>query len=391
MLVWLLSLSFGLIAVLCTGYLLLLTVLSFGARPAAAGGGRTRFTVVIPAHDEEDGIAATVHSLQATSYPEERRAILVVADNCTDATAARARAAGARVLERTDPERRGKGYALEMAFATLVAEDACDAIVVVDADTAVSANLLAAFDARVAAGERAVQARYGVRNVDASWRTRLMAVAFGMFHDLRSLGRERLRLSCGLRGNGMCFTLDLVRAHPHRAHGLVEDVEYGIELGLAGVRVCYAGEAEVRGDMAATGRAAATQRQRWEGGRAALRRQYLGRLLRAAPRSAVAADLAADLLVPPLSRIGVLVAGGLLLEAAAWAAGGATAAAPLWLASAAALGAYAVRGAALSGLGTLRGLVTLAAAPAYVVWKTVAVKRGAAATWVRTAREKPEA
>jgi hypothetical protein len=211
-----------------------------------------------------------------------------------------------------------------------------------------------------------------------------------MFHDLRSLGRERARLSCGLRGNGMCFTAALLRQHPHRAHGLVEDVEYGLELGLHGHRVHYVHEAEVLGEMASSGQAAKSQRERWEGGRAALRREHLRRLLQAAATSRVALDLGVDLLLPPLSWVAVLVGVGLLGEGALWAFGlGPTVAVWLWLASALALAAYVLRGLALSGLGA-RGLLVLATAPAYVAWKLLRVDRRPAATWVRTTRETPD-
>ena len=59
--------------------------------------------------------------------------LLVVADNCTDHTAAVARAAGAEVLERRDAERRGKGYALAAGVDTLRAGPP-DVVVIVDAD-----------------------------------------------------------------------------------------------------------------------------------------------------------------------------------------------------------------------------------------------------------------
>lgn len=370
-------------------YLFVLTLCSGLPRPRPnPTRGAFRFAIVVPAHDEEQMIGDTVASLLAVDYPRDDFTVVVVADNCSDRTAEVARRAGARTLERTDPERRGKGYALDFAFTTLLAEGQANALVVVDADTAVSPALLAAFAARLATGERVVQGRYGVRNIDASWRTRLMAIALGMFHDLRSLARERLRLSCGLRGNGMCFAVDVLAAHPHRAHGLVEDVEYGVELGLAGIRVAYAHEAEVRGEMAAGRRAATTQRERWEGGRATLARQWVGPLLRRAVgrRDRVALDLALDLATPPLSRIALVTALGFGLEGYAWLAHGAvTAAAWIWTALALGLAAYVLRGVALSGLGA-RGLVVLALAPCYVLWKVVAVGRRAPAQWKRTER-----
>src|SRR5260370_26233306 len=101
------------------------------------------------------------------------RRIVGVGDNCTDATAARAAGAGATVLERFDALQRGKGYALAYAFERTLADGAADAVVVVDADTTVTKNLLAAFDARLRSGAAAVQAGYGVPQRQGPWRTRL--------------------------------------------------------------------------------------------------------------------------------------------------------------------------------------------------------------------------
>ena len=68
-------------------------------------------------------MATSVESLVAMRYPSERFAVHVVADNCTDATAAVARAAGATVHERDAPDDRGKGAALNWVHDRLVAEE----------------------------------------------------------------------------------------------------------------------------------------------------------------------------------------------------------------------------------------------------------------------------
>ncbi len=54
-------------------------------------------TVLIPAHNEETSIGELVRACLEQSYPIDE--VIVVADACTDATAERAREAGARVLE----------------------------------------------------------------------------------------------------------------------------------------------------------------------------------------------------------------------------------------------------------------------------------------------------
>ncbi len=380
-----------------------LAALAAAARrlPAPPPTDAVRFDVVVPAHDEEAGVGATVASLLALDYPRDRYRVLVVADNCADRTAERARAAGATVLERADPTRRGKGYALAHAYAACLADGAADAVVVVDADTRVSPNLLRAFAARVAAGEACVQAEYGVRNAGDSWRTRLMVVALSCYHTVRSLARERLGLSCGLRGNGMGFTVDTLRRHPHRAFSRVEDVEYGVALGAAGVRVAYVPEATVLGDMPATGSAARSQRERWEDGRGGLARRAVPALLRAARtrRDPVPLDLALDLLVPPLTTLVALALAGSALAAAALLAGWAGVIGVAgWAAALLCLALYVARGAALAGQGA-RVLLDLAWAPAYAAWKLALAARRALRpppraereAWVRTARAAPAA
>jgi cellulose synthase/poly-beta-1,6-N-acetylglucosamine synthase-like glycosyltransferase len=389
-----LLLACGVPVALACGYLLLLTLASGRPRAPAAAARRLRFDLIVPAHDEEAGIAETVRSLLAVDWPEPLRRVLVVADNCQDATAARARAAGAEVLERTDPERRGKGFALEHAFAHSLAGSA-DALVVVDADTLVSRNLLTAFAARLEAGAPAVQADYGVRNPAASWRTRLIAIALGAFHVLRSRGRERLQLSCGLRGNGMCFSRTLLEQVPHRAFSVVEDLEFGIQLGEAGYRVHYAGEAHVWGEMVSGETASRSQRRRWEGGRRQMALLHGPRLLELAlrKRDRVLLDLACDVLVPPLAEVAVATGAGLLLSLlAAQRAHQWIAAASLFSWSAIALIAYVLRGWSLSGTGA-RGLLDLGMAPLYVIWKSSLAlrrKQHAQGVWVRTHREEEQ-
>ena len=371
-------------------YLLVFTLLSAALPSVLSSSRRLRFDVIVPAHDEAAVIEAAVASLRKIDWPAESFRILVVADNCSDATAALARAAGADVIERFDATLRGKGYALALGFQHSQARKWADAVVVVDADTQVSANLLEAFAARIESGAKAVQAHYGVSNPHASWRTRLMTIAMASFHRVRSRARERLQLSCGLRGNGWCVTQRLLRQVPYRAYSLAEDIEYGIDLGLAGYRVHYADEAQVSGMMVSGEEASRTQRQRWEDGRMQLIRSRALPLLKAAtgPDGGVCLDLALDLLVLPLSYVAANVA--LLIMLASLGTLAAPSLEPwLWLglACAASIGLYVLRGWSLSGVG-LRGLVDLLRAPFFVLWKLLSMLRPHnSAEWVRTKRE----
>ncbi len=380
------AIPFGLLAL----YLGLLTLLSGRRSPPAGAVPNLRFDLVVPAHDEEAHLAETLASLTALDWPAVDRRIVVVADNCSDHTAEVAAASGAYVLVRDDPARRGKGYALDLAFYWCRSDAFADAVVVVDADTIVDRSLLRAFAARLAQGAGAVQAYYSVRNPEAGWRTRLMAIAFAAFHRVRSLGRERLGLSCGLRGNGMCLSTSLLAEVPPQAYSVVEDVEFGLQLGEAGHRVWYADDAQVFGQMVAGAQASVSQRRRWEGGRWSLARRWAPRLLRAAlrERDRVRLDLAVDLLVPPLAQLGAGIALGTLTALAAWLAGVSVLVPMVWMACLGCLVAYVARGWQLSGTG-LAGLGALAHAPLYLVWKLLAraSRPPAASNWVRTTRE----
>lgn len=383
------AMALGLPAVAATLYLAVLTLLSAPLAAPPPSSRRWRFDIVVPAHNEAQVIARTVQSLQAVDWPADQLRIIVVADNCSDETALRVRELGAQVLERRDETRRGKGYALDLAFRHSLNEDWADAVVIVDADTVVSPNLLEAFAARIDAGAGAMQAHYGVLNPAASWRTLLIAIAHGAFHILRSRARERLGVSCGLRGDGWCVTHDSLRAVPYAAYSLTEDLEYGIVLGLAGRRVHYAFEADADAEMSTSAMVADTQRRRWEQGRRSLiRHRSLPLLLGALrQRSAVCLDLALDLLLPPLASVSVVVLLFLVVTGCAAFTGVLN---PAWLASAslcaATLMIYVLRGWALSGVGSA-GAKALLRAPLFVVWKLRGMRRGALSEWVPTQRE----
>ena len=262
LLVVLLLLVLAVPAALACAYLLVQTLMSASLPLPPASARRLRFDIVVPAHNEAIGIAHTIANLRQIDWPTDLYRIVVVADNCTDATAEVASAAGANVIERQDPTLRGKGYALQFAFKRCHADDWADAIVIVDADSEVTPNLLEAFASRIERGAHALQARYGVLNPWGSWRTRLLTVAIGSVDTLRSRARERWQVSCGLRGNGWCATRQLLEQVSYNAFSLTEDLEYGVALGLAGYRVHYASEAEAAQDMTVSPQAARVQRRR---------------------------------------------------------------------------------------------------------------------------------
>ena len=373
-------------------YLLVLLAAAAARPPRPPQGegprGRLRFAVLVPARDEEATIAATLASLQAVDYPHDRRELIVIADNCSDATASVAATAGATVWPREGGAVGGKGAALAWGLARLRScGPQADAVVIVDADCAASPNLLDALEARMRAGADAVQVAYGVANPDASWPAGLRYASFTLVNLVRPRGKAAAGLSCGLFGTGMAFSAALLQRHPWTACSLVEDQEYHLEIVAGGERVAFAPEAWVRSPMPTSLGTARSQQLRWEAGRADLVRRYTPRLLRLGARRRDPARLHAAIepFVPPQS---LLFAGHAVALLVALPAPGR--ARRLALAAAAAQAMFVVGGLALVGV-PVAVWRALALAPALAAWKVALLARlwaGRAPTsWVRTERE----
>jgi cellulose synthase/poly-beta-1,6-N-acetylglucosamine synthase-like glycosyltransferase len=377
-------------------YLGLIAIAALSRRGGRAETGRgrpARFLFVIPAHDEEADIASTVASCRAVSYDPALYRVVVIADNCSDATARVARGAGAEVIERTDPARKSKGYALEAFFDRrpgLAGE--CDAVVLIDADTVVDPEILSAFSAELAAGKDWLQCYYTVRNPDSSWRTKMMTYAFSLFNGIWPLGQDRLGLSVGLKGNGMCFSTGGLARFPWKAYGLTEDLEFSWLLRLAGERIHFLETVRVSGSMPSRdGEGSVVQRSRWEAGRKALRGRFLGPLLRTSRLGTWSRLLyLIDLACPPLVTLllGLIAAAsvhlGILfdphwLESWRWLL-------PVQGAMGLVLAFYALSPLFALGL-PARYLLSLGALPYYVVWKFAAISARHPTAWIRTPRE----
>src|SRR5262249_30802324 len=107
-------------------------------RPAGRPDGiRPTVAVLMPAHDEATGIRKSLENLLPQLLPTDR--LVVIADNCSDDTASIAAAAGAEVIERRDPTRRGKGYALDFGVRHLE-QNPPQVVIIADADCSFSAG-----------------------------------------------------------------------------------------------------------------------------------------------------------------------------------------------------------------------------------------------------------
>jgi cellulose synthase/poly-beta-1,6-N-acetylglucosamine synthase-like glycosyltransferase len=329
--------------------LLLQAVAALWYRPPRANGEPvSRLTVLVPAHNEAQLLGRCIASLDAQDYPSHLYRIVVIADNCSDATAAIAEAAGTSVLRRNDPTARGKGHALRWAMDQLLeSADRPDSFVVVDGDSIAHRSLLRVLAARRDAGAPVVQADYRVLEDASAPRVQLRAVAFLLFHRVRFAGRAVLGLPCSLVGNGMLLDAALLDAHPWSAFSGAEDLEYSVRLRLDGIRPVFASDARLWGPVPASRGASQIQRERWEGGRWHVARTFLPRVLKRmlVLRQWSLVDILLDLTVPPLGLLAVSAVAGTAV-AGMWALLGLSS--PLvvvpWLVTIGAIAGYALVG-----------------------------------------------
>jgi glycosyltransferase involved in cell wall biosynthesis len=276
------------------------------------GNSRQRIAVLVPAHDEGTGLLATLADIKAQMNASDR--LLVVADNCTDDTPIIAAAAGAEVVIRNDPERRGKGYALSYGLDHLNG-DPPDTVIIIDADCRLADAAIDRLAAACATTHRPVQALYLMNSPLASpVNYRIRQFAWRVKNWVRPLGLRALGLPCQLMGTGMAFPWDVIRSADLASDSIVEDLKLGLDLAFAGKPAIFCPFPGVTSDFPISVDGIQAQRMRWEHG-------HIGIILTAVPRLILAAaaradvDLIAlvlDIAVPPLSLLTILVVGMLL-------------------------------------------------------------------------------
>jgi cellulose synthase/poly-beta-1,6-N-acetylglucosamine synthase-like glycosyltransferase len=282
---------------------------------------RPRIAVLTPAHDEAEGMGAMLAALQPQLRAGDR--MVVVADNCTDETAAIARAAGAVVVERVDATLRGKSFALAFGVDAMRA-DPPDVVVVVDADCRLAPGSLDALANGVVIKDRPMQALDLMIAVPGAGVSRRFAeFAWRVRNWVRPAGAHQLGLPCQLMGTGMAFTWSMIAQARLATGALAEDMNLGIDFAMAGKPPLFCETALVTSYFPESAAAIKSQRTRWEHG-------HLETIFREMPRvlasAVVRADvrllgMALDLCVPPLALLAALLLGLDAVGAVAWAFG----------------------------------------------------------------------
>ena len=305
---------------------------------------RPRIAVLVPAHNEASGIRATLDSIRPQLIDGDR--LLVVADNCSDATAAIALDAGAEVIERTDPNCFGKGYALDYGVRYLANTHALgrgrdialpDVLIIIDADCEAGTSAITRLTSLCATQGRPVQALYLMRaaqdpRLRGAAGSAIAEFAWILKNQVRPLGFARLGLPCQLMGSGMALPWPALQFVALASRNLVEDAQLGLDFARMGLAPLFCPQALIRSRFPNSPEGRQSQRRRWEHGSLSLQifgiphflADLIGQTGRRPSTSLLSLfALALDLCVPPIALLTVMVAAVFALAIAQvwWLAG----------------------------------------------------------------------
>jgi cellulose synthase/poly-beta-1,6-N-acetylglucosamine synthase-like glycosyltransferase len=351
-------------------------------------GGTQPLIFLVPAHNEAMLIRRCVRSLLAQRYPREHLMVAVVADNCSDDTAAAAREEGATVLERQSATDRGKGHAIAWAL-TQLPLDRYAAVVIVDADTLVDDDYALHLARWAPLEERAIQSYDGMSNEYENWLTRMAGMLTRNRYGIALPLKVKAGLSVPLTGDGTVLGTRLLARSPWSVATITEGWELYARYTLDGLRVVYEPRSRLYAQETRGLSQSRSQRERWTAGRLAVLRMYLGPILTHRGTSVLQRlDLIAELTnLGPIMRAAIGVAGAL-------AAAGARV--PLWPVLAILFATGLLQPAAYSAISLAshpqpgKTLIAFVRLPLYAVWRVAVGLRAFALSgktlWVRTSR-----
>ena len=245
-----------------------------------------RYAAVICARNENQVIGDLIHSIRVQNYPQELIDIFVVADNCTDNTAAVAQEAGAIVFPRFNTEFIGKGYALDYGFTCIrehYSENEYEAYFIFDADNVLDVNYFREMNKVFDGGAPASTSYRNSKNYGSNWISAGYAIWF--MREARFINQARLTLntSCAVSGTGFFISAKIIdKMGGWKFHLLTEDIEFSTNAILEGERISYCPTAVLYDEQPTTFIDSWNQRFRWAKGFYQVFLRYGGGLVKGA-------------------------------------------------------------------------------------------------------------
>lgn len=241
-----------------------------------------KYAVLIAARNEEAVIGQLIESIKKQNYPSELITTFVVADNCTDATAEVARRAGATVWERSDTEKKGKGYALKFLMDRIHEKyiyKTFDGYFVFDADNLLDENFVSEMNKTFSDGYRIITSYRNSKNYESNWISAGYALWFMRDSHLLNHARMLLGKGCAVSGTGFLFHYEIAeKMDGWNCFLLTEDTEFTIASVLDDEKIGYCSKAVIYDEQPTRFGQSWSQRLRWAKGGLQVFKKYGGRI-----------------------------------------------------------------------------------------------------------------
>lgn len=232
----------------------------------------SRFLVLVPAHNEEAVIGDMIDNLNRMDYPKELYDFYIIADNCTDNTAERARSLGAKVIEthKEAPDApTGKPIALKKALDYLGDyENRYDLMMIFDADNLMDTNMFREVNSQYLDKDKPdfIQCYLGSKNKKGVV-ARFYYTSYTITNRFFQEAKYRLGLNCSIGGTGFATsTKYLAQRGGWTTMSLTEDFEIQVEATLAGKRILWNHNTRIYDEKPTRIRASLRQKTRWAQG-----------------------------------------------------------------------------------------------------------------------------
>jgi len=243
-----------------------------------------KFAAVICARNEQNVIGDLVSSLKQQNYPKELFDVYVLADNCTDNTAAVARKAGAICYERFNRIEVGKGYALDYFFKLIGADkdnSGYDGYIIFDADNIVDKNFVMEMNKVYDKGYKVSTCYRNSKNFGEGW----IATSYGIWflRESRFLNASRMKLgtTCHVGGTGFMIADEVVKQNGGWPFNLLtEDIQFSADCTAKGIKIGYCDKAVIYDEQPTTLKQSWNQRMRWSKGFYQVDKGYCAKLFR---------------------------------------------------------------------------------------------------------------
>lgn len=227
-----------------------------------------RFAVLIAARNEETVINHLIDSINTQTYDQGEVTVFVVADNCTDQTAACARKMGAIVYERFDQTKIGKGHAMEFLLNQMEKDYApFDGYFVFDADNVLDQNYILEMNKTFSDGYDIITSYRNSKNYGDNWISSGYAIWFLWESEFLNRGRMLLGTSCAVSGTGFFFSRRIIEKYGGwKFFLLTEDIQFTVDNVLSGEKIGYCRQAMLYDEQPVKFQQSFRQRMRWAKG-----------------------------------------------------------------------------------------------------------------------------